>query len=274
MGAYPINTTGKQFMFDLDGTVGMYQNSSKGLVSWLSQAQLQNVCTMHNSQGYSVANTTYMTFVFPEPRNITHFSMSHNISNNAITMRVSYDSVDGVGGTWVVARNPADLVKWGSPVSVPGQRAVESFAYNNVRALDIYTTVNTTYYSLNLFGSYASAGLELWHPTLDIPLSVPDLDFEDVQRGNIYTKALRVKNHSSLTANNVAITTATSPVYETLYNNITYSDGGAYANSINIGAIAPSAISGVINIRRTVPANAPQPTVSHARVLATAGSWS
>ena len=123
--------------------------------------------------------------------------------------------------------------------------------------------------------------LRMWHPTLDQPLDTNDstsgshLDWGDVVRGTSADKTFRIKNQSStLTANSIAISTEvltnTSP---DIASQITYSSGGAFSTSINIGNLAARGISPLITVRKITLSNA---TLSlwWLRTLAEATSWS
>lgn len=135
----------------------------------------------------------------------------------------------------------------------------------SVRGWHIYGTITT---GIDL------DRLELWHPTLDERVSGAYFDWGDAQRTTNATKTFRVKNLSpTLTANSIDITfqtlTDSTPTYVSMH---TFSDGGAYAGTINIGNLAPGATSGIITIRRDFPANAPLGLWA-GRINTTAGSW-
>lgn len=137
------------------------------------------------------------------------------------------------------------------------------------------TTQTANLRTLLLYGNYTSGfGLELWHPTLDQRLTQPNLYYGDVPRSTSGDLTFRVKNSSpTLTANSITVQPLGS--YETTPTNasqFTLSNGGAYASSVNIGNLAPGAISSVVTLRRSTLSNAVT-GVWAVRVRATAGSW-
>lgn len=101
--------------------------------------------------------------------------------------------------------------------------------------------------------------LRFWHPTLDQEIPGAYFDFGDVARNTVLDKTFRVKNPSAtLTAYSVSLTrealTDTSPTNVSAYQ--FSSDGVTFSDSLNLGDLAPSAISPVVYVRRTTPASA------------------
>lgn len=265
---------GHQFHFDADGTVVKVLNTSRTVTATLTGPQMQN-CSVWRPTGVYGMDTTsvYMVFVFPQPRNLTHYSMTFTASGGTgPTLSVSYDTTDGLNGNWTQVRAPAETNKWfnGGPHTL---RAIEPFGYNSVTGVQYYFSMtghNIT--GFNLFGTYSRSGLGFWHPTLDEELPGNWFDYGDILRGDVINKDFRVKNFNALTANNVLVATA-APANGSSQGNIYFSDGGAFTATVNIASIASGAISSVITARYTVPSNAQQTNLENTRITATAGSW-
>jgi hypothetical protein len=276
MSTYPINTTGQQFHFDADGTIGQYLQSNRSFQSAFSQATLGNLTSWQTGTAYVAAATLQsINFFFPQPRDLVAISMSiHTGSGYGLpVLNISYNTTDGMNGTWTTVRTTAELLKWNA-ISSQALRAVEPFVYNGVRGIE---TISSGYshgiQALNLFGSYAPVGLRFWHATEDREMDGDNLDLGDLVRSNAYTRQFRIKNLNSLTANNVLVA-ASAPNAGSTLAGMEFSDGGAYATSQTISSIAPGAISSIITARRTVAPNATENQTGNCRVTATEGSWS
>ena len=282
MGIYPINTTGQQFHFDVDGTVGQLLASNRSYTSTISSASLSLLTNWAGGGTYSNYQITqYFNLYFPQARDLSAFSMMWNWSGRAPTsfgFWVSYDTTDGINGTWTQIRTAAELEVWRG-ITTRQLRSVEPFSFAAVRGFELRVAMNSgqndtfLLYALNLFGDYSPAGLRFWHATEDREMDGNNLDFGDVSRNNSYTREFRIKNLNTLTANNVLIAAAAPNSGSTLAG-MEFSDGGAYAVSQTISSIAPSAISSVITARRTVASNATENQIGNCRITATEGSWS
>lgn len=123
--------------------------------------------------------------------------------------------------------------------------------------------------------------MRMWRPTLDELLDDNNsadgafFDWGDVQRNTTSDKSFRVKNESAtLTANGVVVSqqtlTDTTPAVNSMF---TFSDGGAFATSIEIGSLAPGALNPVITKRFTRPNDAVL-SLWASRTVANPTSWS
>ena len=272
MGIYPINTTGQQFHFDTDGTVGQVISSGRSYISTISNTDLRIISSWQNTPYQQTSSGTYPNYVFPQPRDVVAFSFSW--FSTVPSVWISYDTVDGLNGTWSQVRTTTEMNKWlSTSMSVATLRNTEPFVYNAIRGIELRAAGTLNIYAFNLFGSYSPVGLRFWHATEDREMDGDNLDFGDLARNNSYTKQFRIKNLNTLTANNVLIAAAAPNAGSTLAG-MEFSDGGAYAVSQTITSIAPSAISSVITARRTVASNATENQLGNCRITAIEGSWS
>lgn len=123
----------------------------------------------------------------------------------------------------------------------PGPDATEEFKF---RRLHVYANIPET----------AGERLMFWHPTLDQSLRAPDMDCGDLQLSQSVTKTFRVKNMSATqTATSIAITreVATNSGGGTLFTEgfKISSDDATYGDTLNIGNLAPGAVSSVLYVR-------------------------
>lgn len=271
MSTYPINTTGQQFHFDSDGTIGQLISPGRGFNASLSNAELRTLMSWQIGPYTNSANGLYQNFLFPQPRNLVAFSCAHAVTTPALW--ISYDTTDGMNGIWQQVRTTTEMNKWFYTISTTTLRTTEPFVYNAVRGIEYRAAGQLYLYSLNFFGDYTPIGLRFWHATEDREMDGDNLDFGDIIRSNSYTRQFRIKNFNTLTANNVLVT-ASSPNAGSTLAGMEFSDGGTYATSQTITSIAPSAISSVITARRTVASNATENQIGNCRITATEGSWS
>ena len=263
LGGNPITTYGPD-----SGTIRVMNNESSDLVDMT----------------YGSSGAVYVGVVFPQQRDISGVYVSYNQVSSA-TLYYSTDTTSGIDGAWAVVPGASVIdssvqTSYRSSIStvslsgVTGLRVRRPNGYgggNGLRALHVYGSLSA---------GQTPDRLRQWHPTLDEPLDENNsadgayLDWGNVPRGTTQERSFRIKNNSAtLTANSIVVSnsilTDTSP---TLNNQITYSDGGAFANSINIGNLVPGEISAEITVRRTISLSANMGPWS-VRTIAEAGSW-
>jgi hypothetical protein len=255
--------------FDIDGSVGfILSGNGSGTVTQMTAGELANLNDQTNSTVTLPSSGTYSWgLIFPELRDIK--GIVHAITNGwSSQVQTSTDTTNGLDGTWTTqiaslpTPSPLDQVVIRTSVQSCNMLGVKSIRINSP------TSGNRFAYWLHLYGSISdNTGLDklrVWHPTLDEPLDDSTsadgahLDWAEVTRGTTADKTLRIKNNSAiLTANSVTLTTSVpTDASPTIGPQITYSDGGAFATTLNIGNLAPGAISSVITIRRTTSSTA------------------
>lgn len=276
----PYDTDGSVAFRDRHGTYTAYGPNS-GTIRGLNDELSNRVIAMDiGGPGLPV----FCGVIFPQSRDIR--GLYCNYEDAPITLQYSLNSTNGIDGNWS---------------NVPGSSYVEAITNQTYRSNIISVNLNgvtsiriwrSNGYggsngpkSLHIYGSYAAGALDdrlrPWHPTLDEPLDDPTsedgawLDFGNVPRATTADKTFRIKNNSgTLTANAIDIsTTIITDGSPTIPPQFTYSDGGAFATTINIGTLSPGQISPVITIRRTTPSNAALGLWSP-RVNSVPASWS
>jgi hypothetical protein len=284
-GFYP-DAPAPRMAYDLDGTVGFTLSGSTPSV--MSQTTLNNG-NLDNSGVWLTdsANYTRIGLIFPQLRDVVGFVAL--IRNETINFETSTNTTNGSDGTWSSAGSYAS----GSLVDIIGYkdrlRTVQTVNWTGIKAVRFFHSGSTfgnvdDAGRFHLYGNIVSGEtvdrLRIWHPTLDEPLDdntsadASHLDWADVVRGTTADKTFRVKNNSAtLTANSVNITTnVLHEASPTIASQITYSSGGSFASSVNLGNLAPGAISSLVTVRRNTPTNA-QLSVWWWRTQASAGSW-
>lgn len=120
--------------------------------------------------------------------------------------------------------------------------------------------------------------LAFWQPAADEIITPRWFDWLDVPVSSSADKSFRIKNMSaSDTATDVLIdalapasTTVPAPDGQMLFS----ADGGTtWTSTLNLAALSPGAVSGVLRVRRTTPADAPLSNWAP-RIIAEAMSWS
>lgn len=283
-GNYP-DAPAPRMAFDCDGSVGfILSGNGTGSSTQMTAGEMSNLNDETASTVTLPGGGTYSWgIIFPQLRDV--IGITHAITNGwSSQVQTSTDTTNGLDGTWTTQLaslpTPADL-------SAVGMRMnVQTVAWSGVKCVRVNspTSGNRFAYWLHLYGSISTGQtpdrLRLWHPTLDEPLDDPNsadgayFDWAEATRGTSADKTFRIKNNSgTLTANSIVVSpnllTDTTP---TVASQMTFSDGGAFTGSLNIGNLAPGAISSVITFRRTTLSNA---TLSlwTGRVLINPGSW-
>lgn len=279
-GNYP-DVPAPRMAYDIDGSVGFFTDLV-GVSVW-SGAQM-------NSANDETADGTGFSsgrngVIFPQLRDVTGILFHQGSASTTWLAETSIDTTNGLDGTWVNRGSFTNSATY--PISGPSARTeIEVVAWTGIKAvrLRMSSVGGDNRLGLHIYGALAAGEtpdrLRMWHPTLDEPLddaTAADgahLDWGDVTRGTTADKTFRIKNNSAtLTANSITLTTSirtdTTP---SIPPQITYSDGGAFATSINIGNLLPGAISSLITVRRTTPVNATL-ALWWWRTIAEAGSW-
>ncbi len=296
---------GNRMAADLDGSAGVYIDAT-GTTTNLSTSDLLKISD-ESSDYYQLIPTTVvvndtnrLAIVFPEARSVLGYFLGMTISSAYVSGYPSYDIVlqystnttNGQDGAWSTASSDA-AATWGahgSAVLKPDYRTVASLGLSNIKGIRIAMTASTSglasSYSFgggvrvaafHLFGTPAAASdrLELFHPSLAQRVSPSAFDWGNVPQGSTADVTFRVKNWSAtLTANSIVVAidapTDTSP--SVAAQHYVSTDGINFTSTVNIGSLAPGAVSSVLYLRRVTPSNAVLGTWS-GRLKATPGSW-
>jgi hypothetical protein len=279
MAMYPSPASWRM-PYDKDGTIAV-RFPSGGLVTELSSSQVASLNSETTSTVVSISNY-YLCLIFPNLRDIDGFFWSFGApgTTNVFYFQVSADTTNGVDGTWttVTSNNAAGQsgvspryrtgVQWNSVLGVKAVRVVREGGQIGT---------NGDIQALHLYGEGIGARRELcfWHSTLDQRLAPAYLDFEDVPRGTSADRVFRVKNlDSAKTAQNirVALSVLTDGSPSIAAQHLLSLDGLSFASQVNVGSLAPGAMSAPITMRRVTPSNAPL-SVWAPRVFAEPEGW-
>ena len=287
MGTYPVPTD-PQLLLDTDSTIWYAADANRQNLTPILATEIQNtqdwkITTNGPSLSISQVSYRYWILVFPELRNISAYSMrwtqgAGTVSVNSI--RTSTDTTNGQDGTWTQVEDSGMAASWlnanETSIRTPkvinwtSIRAIEIRLYNNATP----NTYSVTLQNFNLFGTLTYSGLRFWDPTLDVPLDGTGFDFGDVFQSGVYTKQFRIKNTDAMTANNVTISSPSTPESGTLYEGLSFStDGTTFTSSVVLTTIAPGVTTAVLYVRRTVGPSDPQNTLGTARIQAVPSSW-
>lgn len=269
--------------YDTDGTQG-YRNTS-GVISPISSADMVALNNEATSDGVKTAFGQFdygeIILMFPEKRDLDAFfgrGRTGGISGSSVTVSTSVDSTNGVDGAWSTAGTfPIGDFAEGSAKVSPDFRAATSTTKLGIQAVKFSGA--SAIMAIHLYGEI-TAGQELdrllvWHPTLDERVSPAWFDWGDVPRNSSDTRQFRIKNMSTAkTATNVrvAMEVLTNQNPSVPGQHAISLNGGSYTAQQTISTLAPRAISNVLTLRRTTPANA-QLGVGAFRVFSEASSW-
>lgn len=272
----------QEFGLGYDGTK-LYLRSSGG--SWDSMTEQAN-SSIRNANDWSVGtsfsygiNSTTATncLMFPEPRNISAWSMittSVTSTTTASNLEVSTDAAAPNSGVWQLVIS-GTIPGTNNNANIGVGRIPYAVSWPNVKAVrwTVSGGASSTHYlyGFHLWGTYTKTGLEFIDASTTAAMNGKNFDFGDVMQGSLTDRTFRIRNNSAQTANNVVIG-GNGAGTGGIVGGLTFSDGGAYLSALNIGTIAPGAISSVITARSTV-AVAATLRIEGTRVTAIAGSW-
>ena len=290
-GNYP-DAIGPRIPYDRDGTVGIkYDIAAGGTITDMGTATLVGIndestggATWSHGGG---SNNTYSGFIFPVLTDFMGYFILYSGNASGWTsgsIETSTNTTNLSDGTWTQIAASHTI---NSTVTPTYRTAQVSLSANGIKAIRFHYTsgggsITMRWAGTHLFGkpSATSDRLELWHPTLDQPLTTTPahFDYGDVTRGaGPITKDFRIKNLSTtLTANSLtvgveALTDSAAPTYvsqtQFRYN------GGSYASTATLASLAPSTISQTFTAKLDPPSNAVLGQWSQ-RYYAQAGSWS
>ena len=286
-GNYP-DVPSWRMAYDRDGTA---------LVMWTtgspSQLDHATLVSLNDESGSSLnmmgtSGTEWFAFLFPEPRDLDAFLIFITWASQTTTagsIQVSEDTTNGVDGTWTsYSADQYPTTVWNGTNYRTGIVSATALAIRGFRFRVTHSGVGSKGYYVqlvHLFGEIAPDEnpnrLALWHPTLDQRVVPAYFDWGDVPRSSSLDRGFRVKNLSDvLTANSVrvAMEALTDPTPSWVGQHTLSSDGGTtFLSQVNIGNLAPGAVSSEVILRRNVLSDAVLSLKAH-RVFAEANSWS
>lgn len=280
-GFYP-DVPAPRVPYDRDGSVGFIVATS-GSVSFMTPAQL---AVLNNESTDSVGGgvfPSYYGIVFAQPMDISGvFFTRFSPWSNVVTS--STDTTNGADGNWT--SHGTYQLRSSSQIPLYYRSNIESITANGIKGIRIALGgqgMDTA--AMHLYGKPTSfAGfdtLRIWHPTLDEPLddNTPadgaHLDWGDVPQGSTADGTFRIRNNSAtLTANSVILSTQvpTNPT-PSIASMISYSNGGAFTPSLDIGNLTPGQTSSMITCRKATDISS-VPGLWTWRTNAEATSWS
>lgn len=282
-GNYP-DAPNHRMAYDRDGTVGF--SEAGGTVSQLSPNNLvwgndeNSGSSFFASEGNS-GGYWRIGLIFPELRSVSHMLIHGN--GQAGDVEVSSNTTNGLDGTWTAVTTAGAVSANGdkgalrSEIKVLGATSVKGIRWGHQGAIGGGSERWQNH--VHLYGKPESGEapnrLRFWHPTNAAEVDAAHFDWGDTPRNATVTKTFRVHNPSAQTANGVTLTTeALTDTTPTNVSQHTFSDDGTtFSSSLNVGNLAPGATSGVLTVRRVVPADAAL-SLWWARIVASAASYS
>jgi hypothetical protein len=291
--------------YDKDGTGVYHSRISSGALTTLSGAQTndlnseKSLITIDRWGGNGGAR---VCFAFPTNRDIVgwwvHFGCETGYGNDTTPhMETSTDTTNTIDGTWTNVPgitgtpffNAQSVVAKDNPLALPYFRTTPGpytlpTPLNNVKFLRFWVpdtgSWGVYWMHIHLFGkpTVVADRLDLWHPTLDQPLSdFPGwFDWGDTPRlSTPAAKSFRLKNRSAgLTANSIVVAAdslsglSPSPESQTQFRY----NAGTYAATATLASLGPGATSLVFDVKLALTASAVLGLATQ-RYGATAGSW-
>ena len=289
VGLYP-DAPGLRMAWDRDGSVAAALNLTTVTVIYVcNSAQRADLNSEHlgpeNFGTYGVqvdvlnGQTGAMGILFPELRNlVARYADVYPIGANNQDFQWSPNTTNLLDGTW---NTLAFLDRTASRIDM---RSPDAFVQAGVKGVRwTYFRGGGTgwcrYDTLHLYGDIAAGEtpnrLRFWQTAVDAEVAPAHFDLGDIQQGTQQNIAFRIKNNSpTQTAQSVAV--SAEALSDTTPSNVgqhTFStDGVIYTPTINIGDLAPGAISPILYMRRQT---SPSATFGlwWTRFIASAASW-
>jgi hypothetical protein len=259
----------EQIAYDQIG--GIYESDAVFTRNYTAQ-MLTETNAWTNYSHFNSQSAWVVSVWLPEPYDITGFFIRGS-GGGTRSYWTSVDTTTGADGTWV-ARGSFNAI--GTTWSTP-----EVVSYTGLRGIRFSAMVSPSFGSygqIHLYGTRTNLSntevVEFWHPTNDTVIPEDWLDNLGMYRSGTFTKQFRLKNLSaSSTANDVTLSTnVIDDAPQPLGPEQQFDDGGAPANPLNIGTLAPGAISSVITY--TVTKNITSSLGAwYPRVRAITGLW-
>lgn len=283
-GNYP-DAPSWRMAYDRDGSIGGKISPSNEITQF-SSAVMQQLNDETDGVAVEIADrseTAYLFVLFPEIRDVDAVFTRNGTNDGAhlVEWQVSEDTTNGLDGTWVTLLSATPSIK-GSVI--PGYRSPLSATALGVRAVRIKATPggSTTRWepsAVHLYGErspgQALNALELWHPSSDEKLPPAWLDWGNTPRGSSEDRTFRVKNVSTVStaqAVRVAFDVLTDGAPSVPGQHLLSYGGGSFLAQVNVGDLAPGAISGPVTLRR-VSASDAQLGLFAFRVFAEPDAW-
>lgn len=277
-GLYP-DAPGLRMAYDRDGSVGA-RVSAGGSITALTGGNMATINDEDTDEIGWTPSTDSLAILFPELRDIDGYAISwfSPDGSSPSTIYTSVDTTNGFDGTWV-SRGTFVNASLVAPI-----RTTQAVTWTGIKAVRIHASGGSFggsqhFQCVHLYGKPAAGEnpdrLRWWQPVTDAEVTGPFFDLGDVPRGNTDIVQFRIKNNSAtLTANSIGISaealTDTTPTNVGQHQFST--DGVSYSSTINIGNLAPGALSGVLYMRRDTSASAVL-SLWWTRFVATAASW-
>lgn len=258
--------------YDRDGSA-LFQGSTQQAASVLrglnNEAQAADI-------GFTLASPPIVLF-FPELRDIVGMFLaceSRPFKVAVYSIEWSANATNYSSGTWttIVSYPQGTAPPWYDQAVSTYRNNWFTLSLTGVKALrfiygsDFFSvsTDNGWLNALHIYGNIASGQnpdrARIWHPTLNQEVGGAYFDWGDVARSTSASLPFRVKNNSATkTATSVTVAaeilTDATPTMSTMFE---FSDdaGVSWSSSVNIGDLAPSAVSSVLYVRRTIAAAA------------------
>lgn len=260
MGFYPA-PPGPKVWYDTDGSV-LFLHPTSGFPSSLA-SEAAAVNSERTSGGYVTSSGGRIGVLLTAPTDIVGaYILGTASSTSTALVRTSPDTTTGEDGTWTEQATQMPVL--GTNASSSAYRSsVFTLNYAAIKGITFHQAAGMTVRQLHIYGTFASGQnpdrLRLWQPVANSEITPGYFDFAEVPQTTTKIVQFRVKNGSAtLTANTITVATAalTSPS-PTMTSQTSFSlDGSTYTPSINVGNLAPGALSGVLHARIVVASTA------------------
>jgi hypothetical protein len=279
-GFFPDAPDHKVYYND-DATVVFTQSTAGGTTSPIANQDALNGEEPWNNAA-PLTGSTRVGFAFPQSMNIVGIFVCTNGGLSADTgiLRTSTDTTNGSDGNWTAPTTTLGISTISDPsAGLRFRTHIQTVSCLGIKGLTISTpTSSGSARSLHLYGRPAAGTgdrLRFWHPTTDTEVLGPHFDYGDLLQGQTAIVQFRIKNNSTTkTANAVVVAddaiTIPSPTLasQTMFS----SDGTTYTATLNLGNLAPGALSPVLRARLALVANA-RVGPWRQRFKATPGTW-
>lgn len=269
-GSYPDPSSWRMAL-DRDGSEITF-GSLSGTVLSLTTAQKILATDDSSTTGSSLSlgslfpaageQVLFVAVVFPELRDLDAYLLVSNQTAVNWTVQVSTNTTNGQDGTWSTLSSTyhaeAETTSWRTAIVAGTALSVLAVRFYYANGIS-----NVTLRSIHLYGEPAPGSnpdrLVFWDPVANAKMPPALLDWGNVPRSSSDDRTVRVKNLSATkTAGNVRVSydIMTDGTPSVPGQHLVSYGGGPFLAQVNLGTLAPGAISGPITVRRVTPSSA------------------
>lgn len=252
-GSYP-DVPGRRMAWDDDGTIAGEKPLSQPFAEY-SEAQQEGINNEQTASGPALGSNRWITFIFPELREVDGFFGRANAGNRIDAVATSGDTTNGIDGTWT--QQTADYSDPNTNVYDDYRDGILSLAVSSARGarfkIDDGQGVRAAHWYGEISPGQTDDRLLFIDEATGLEFTLPK-DYGDTPRGGSTDFEWRIKNNSaSLIANNIQYTAEDLYLGSAAWYTHTLPAGSTFQSVQQIASLGAGTTSGIIKTRQIIP---------------------